>query len=442
MSEFITKIRTSEGDKQIDYNALGNKPQFKMPSAGEDGVVLTDKTTGYEAQKTDGEHIGTLTINNEEHKLYTSKTFTLETDAENNKTYKPVLSGDDGWKYVVSNDNKDVMCVGDGNGNVGGLRLSSASEGHGDLYQADVTEDVVHYLPATGGTLLNDQTVGSALANFGLTGITTEKPDKVYTANVPGITALVAGANFIMIPHETIDYDDKLDVNGLGEKEIKRYVSSHTSDSNVTRGYHSTWLGKGKPVRMMYDGTCWIVENLTLTTLDDINNSDHTTKLSIAKGGTGAGTKEKACENLGIVDLIYPVGSIYISLNDQNPAELFGKGTWERIQDRFLLAASDTYAAGSTGGKATHSQVYDGIAYEIRKDKCVYTKNTKKENLFAETETTDGNNWISTAKYSTAYGDYSSNTTEVSQTGLSTQTKVAMDIMPPYLTVYMWQRIS
>jgi microcystin-dependent protein len=33
---------------------------------------------------------------------------------------------------------------------------------------------------------------------------------------------------------------------------------------------------------------------------------------------------------------------------------LFG-GTWERIQDRFLLAAGNTYAAGTTGGEAEHT---------------------------------------------------------------------------------------
>lgn len=54
------------------------------------------------------------------------------------------------------------------------------------------------------------------------------------------------------------------------------------------------------------------------------------------------------------VDLIYPVGSIYMSVNATNPKELFG-GTWEQIQGRFLLGASSSYPAGSTGGKATHT---------------------------------------------------------------------------------------
>lgn len=50
----------------------------------------------------------------------------------------------------------------------------------------------------------------------------------------------------------------------------------------------------------------------------------------------------------------YPVGSIYISTIATNPSELFGFGTWEQIKGRFLFAADDTYAAGSTGGEAEH----------------------------------------------------------------------------------------
>jgi hypothetical protein len=51
----------------------------------------------------------------------------------------------------------------------------------------------------------------------------------------------------------------------------------------------------------------------------------------------------------------YPVGAIYLSTAAADPKTLFGFGTWERIQDRFLLAAGSTYAAGSTGGEATHT---------------------------------------------------------------------------------------
>lgn len=55
-----------------------------------------------------------------------------------------------------------------------------------------------------------------------------------------------------------------------------------------------------------------------------------------------------------IFNRIYPVGAIYISTNDVNPATLF-TGTWEKIENRFLLASGSSYTTGSTGGEATHT---------------------------------------------------------------------------------------
>lgn len=56
-----------------------------------------------------------------------------------------------------------------------------------------------------------------------------------------------------------------------------------------------------------------------------------------------------------IVDALYPIGSHYISLSDDNPNNLFGYGTWEMLDENLtLLGANSTYALGSTGGEATH----------------------------------------------------------------------------------------
>lgn len=54
---------------------------------------------------------------------------------------------------------------------------------------------------------------------------------------------------------------------------------------------------------------------------------------------------------LGInLDKVYPVGSIYLSVSETSPNELFG-GEWEKIsQGRMLLGSSDAYPLGSTGG--------------------------------------------------------------------------------------------
>lgn len=55
-----------------------------------------------------------------------------------------------------------------------------------------------------------------------------------------------------------------------------------------------------------------------------------------------------------LLDAIWPVGSVYLSAAATSPQTLFG-GTWQRIEDRFLLAAGDSYPLGSTGGEAQHA---------------------------------------------------------------------------------------
>ncbi len=52
-----------------------------------------------------------------------------------------------------------------------------------------------------------------------------------------------------------------------------------------------------------------------------------------------------------LFDLVYPVGSIYMNINNVDPEILFG-GEWEKIEGRFLLAASPGVELGSTGGSA------------------------------------------------------------------------------------------
>lgn len=54
----------------------------------------------------------------------------------------------------------------------------------------------------------------------------------------------------------------------------------------------------------------------------------------------------------------WPVGSIYTSTKSTNPHELFG-GTWESIQDTFLLCAGPKHAAGTSGGEETHTLTVD-----------------------------------------------------------------------------------
>lgn len=123
-----------------------------------------------------------------------------------------------------------------------------------------------------------------------------------------------------------------------------------------------------------------------------------------------------------ILSRVYPVGSIYMSLTDTNPADLFG-GTWEQIEDRFLLAAGTTYTVGATGGEASHkltvNEIPDhGHAVAVTGGTDSYGTNRTAINSFAIK--TSG--WID------------------SSTVLHTGGGASHNNMPPYLAVYMWKR--
>lgn len=101
------------------------------------------------------------------------------------------------------------------------------------------------------------------------TPITTEGSGEAYTATVDGITELTAGVSFIMIPHVvSTTKQPTLDVNGLGAKGIRRRMSGLAT--SVQSGYANNWLAKGKPFHVIFDGTYWIVEDLTKPMAGDL----------------------------------------------------------------------------------------------------------------------------------------------------------------------------
>lgn len=137
---------------------------------------------------------------------------------------------------------------------------------------------------------------------------------------------------------------------------------------------------------------------------------------------------ENRLEALGItsvlIDVIYPVGSIYMSVNNVNPATLFG-GEWEQIKDKFLLSSGDVYTNGATGGEATHTLTVNEIPSHR------HSRMTQPQG-YAEQDKTKSE-IISPASGSanavTKYSDY-------------TGGGQAHNNMPPYLTVNVWKRTA
>lgn len=142
--------------------------------------------------------------------------------------------------------------------------------------------------------------------------------------------------------------------------------------------------------------------------------------------------------NLGLLDLIYPVGSIYMSVNNVSPQTFIG-GTWERIQDTFLLSAGTTYSAGSTGGSATHSHTDGSLVAEIE----TFTVSDLGRWYMDYSVKSSGTEWTQENRIFTGDSYQEPTFSEPGNGGVGVvgETGTASS-MPPYLTVYMWKRTA
>lgn len=124
----------------------------------------------------------------------------------------------------------------------------------------------------------------------------------------------------------------------------------------------------------------------------------------------------------------YPIGSIYISTNATSPATLFG-GNWDEIHGAFLFANSALHKAGEIGGEEEHVLKEKEIPVHYHNE---YVGNdggdgSVPEGYYGFTSIaciSKNTYWAKGSKTSEAGGGQAHNN------------------MPPYLSVYMWQRVS
>lgn len=195
------------------------------------------------------------------------------------------------------------------------------------------------------------------------------------------------------------------------------------------------WTGEDKDIPNGYELSDESFDYTSLTnkpTINGVELSGNKTskdlKITIPTPKTTKTTSDTdtySCNYINnIANSIYPVGSIYISVNSTNPSTLFG-GTWEQIKDRFLLACGSTYSNGSMGGSATHKLT----PKELPQQTVVGQTNNKK---WAVAPWTDYNGY----SYVMTTNDDKGN---ILTGGVSGQ---AHNNMPPYLVVYMWKRTA
>ena len=118
-----------------------------------------------------------------------------------------------------------------------------------------------------------------------------------------------------------------------------------------------------------------------------------------------------------IRNTFFPVGAIYQSYAATSPASLFG-GTWTQIQNRFLVGVGSSYAAGATGGEATHKLTVDELPS--------HSHNYSYPGYEA------GGEWYG------ASGTAKGNTVATTAVGGG----AAHENRPPYFAVYIWRRTA
>lgn len=157
----------------------------------------------------------------------------------------------------------------------------------------------------------------------------------------------------------------------------------------------------------------------------------------LAQGGTAVGVgkyaeHQKAVElapdwdiwfrGKRLLDAVWPVGSIYLSASEISPETLFG-GTWQRVKDRFLLAAGDVYEPGETGGEAQHTLT-----------KAEMPAHTHGYDFTGQSDVTG----VTAIRLYDADGRRN----EYQGASASAGGGAAHNNMPPYLAVYVWRRTA
>lgn len=174
-----------------------------------------------------------------------------------------------------------------------------------------------------------------------------------------------------------------------------------------------------------------------------------------------------------IIDLIYPVGSIYTSLNNTSPATLFG-GTWTALNSCFLLGAGQpgtsdfgdvmqepykNYTVGQTGGESTHLLTIEEMPQHYHRIPGLQSILNTPQSVYLVVQGNDEGNcvlykinsngvvatWsvgVPQAPKASVYRGWTSSDNGISGPVLPHDGGTAHNNMPPYLSVYMWERTA
>lgn len=146
---------------------------------------------------------------------------------------------------------------------------------------------------------------------------------------------------------------------------------------------------------------------------------------------------------VNLLDIVYPIGSVYITFNDVSPVDAVG-GSWEKINGKFLQSSSETDTLNSTGGYSNSIELtlqYASWYYNLA---TLDNANADKAVLIFSGNTQAVNN-TETATLSQWSHDINSSTTgsiKLVQKPTIVTKKVSWDNRPSYITCNMYKRTA
>ena len=171
-----------------------------------------------------------------------------------------------------------------------------------------------------------------------------------------------------------------------------------------------------------------------------------------------------------LLDQLYPVGSVVMSFNDMTNKQVvarYGGTTWQRIQDRYLVATGSNHTVNTTGGSSTVTLTTDNLpSHSHSYTNTIVGSTTLTTNqmpnhshsTFANAVPwgTDWNDierqmtcrsanersWTVTTGTAGGGGSHTHSDVSQSKTTGTAGSGTAVNIEPPYVAIYMWRRTA
>lgn len=151
--------------------------------------------------------------------------------------------------------------------------------------------------------------------------------------------------------------DANLDVSKTPSQTVGNSIVTYDKNNKQVGYYQVLQESNGKNYNSIYavnyktDGT---LVNVGLAVGIDKAGTTYTYAPTPSSSSNDNSIATTAWVKSKMLDFIYPVGSIYMSVNNVSPQTFLG-GTWVALQDRFLIGAGHSYAVNATGGATTHT---------------------------------------------------------------------------------------